>query len=152
MNKIAYRRVDLKNEKEINFIARADLQIPALFDKDFSTDDEAFQQELKRMEKLTDEDFFDVATNTNNEVIGFHIIKKTPYFDRFAGCIYTLWVSPDCRKKGIATELKKRGEVWAKKSTLDHIYTWVHVNNEKMLTLNNQLGYKTTHHKMIKKI
>lgn len=152
MNKVFYRRADLANKIEIEFIARADIEIPALFDADFSTDEKAFQDELKRFEKLMDEDFFDVAVAENNKIVGFHIIKKSPYFDRFAGCIYTLWVSPDYRRKGIATELKRRGEAWAKTSNLDHIYTWVHVDNIKMLNLNGELGYKKTHHKMIKKI
>ncbi len=152
MSKITYRRADITNKEEIQFIARTDIEIPALFDADFSTDEKAFQDELKRMEKLTTDDFFDVAVSDAGEVVGFHIIKKSAYFDRFAGCIYTLWVSPKFRKQGIATELKSRGEVWAKELKLDHIYTWVHVDNNKMLKLNNDLGYKSTHHKMIKKI
>ncbi|MGZ3809045.1 MAG: GNAT family N-acetyltransferase, partial [Bacteriovorax sp.] len=98
---VFYRRVDFTNKREIECIARADIEIPALFDTDFSTDEEAFQQELKRFEKFTDDDFFDVAFNNENQVVGFHIIKKTPYFDRFAGSIYTLWVTPEFRNKGI---------------------------------------------------
>lgn len=152
MDKITYRRADIANKSEIEFIARTDIEIPALFDADFSTDEKAFQDELKRFEKLTNEDFFDVAISGSGKVIGFHIIKKSPYFDRFAGCIYTLWVSPGFRNKGIATELKRRGEVWARELKLDHIYTWVHVDNNKMLNLNRELGYKATHHKMTKKL
>lgn len=151
MNPIFYRKADLQNKKEIELIALEDIEIPALFDADFSTDEKALQEELKRLEKITDEDFFDVAVSESNEIIGFHIIKKNAYFDRFAGCIYTLWVSPSYRKMGIATELKKRGEAWARELKLDHIYTWVHVDNHKMLSLNEERGYNITHHKMIKK-
>lgn len=152
MGNFVYRRADIANRQEMEFIARVDIEIPALFDADFSTNENAFQDELKRMDKLTNEDFFDVAVSDDGDVVAFHIIKKIAYFDRFAGSIYTLWVSPNFRKQGIATELKRRGEAWAKNLNLDHIHTWVHVANHQMLKLNTDLGYKSTHHKMIKKI
>lgn len=151
MDKINYRRADVANKNEIEFVARVDVEIPVLFDSDFSTNEKAFQAALKRIEKLSNEDFFDIAVNSIGEVVGVHIIKKSAYFDRFAGSIYMLWVSPKFRNQGIATELKRRGEIWAKELKLDHLYTWVHVDNSKMLKLNNKLEYKTTHHKMIKK-
>lgn len=154
MKSWSYRRVEFNNDKEMIFIAETDILIPAKFDSDFPTDDKMVADRLKHFkEKFNEEDFFDVAVTTSNEIIGFHIIKKHPHFNnKNVGNIYTLWVSKDFRKQGVAKELKKRGEVWAKKSNLDHLYTWVHSDNSKMLSLNKQMGFEIVNYKMIKKI
>lgn len=103
--KVKYRRIDFNNPDELNFIAKVDVGIPALFDNDFSTDDEAIEKMRKALGKFTPEDFCEVGINYKNEIVAYHIIKKTPYFNRFAGSIYTLWVSPEYRKRGVATEM-----------------------------------------------
>jgi ribosomal-protein-alanine N-acetyltransferase len=54
------------------------------------------------------------------------------------------------RRSGIAKALKIRSEQWAKNSGLDHIHTWVHVDNAKMISMNKIMGYKTTILKMRK--
>ncbi|MGZ3770252.1 MAG: GNAT family N-acetyltransferase [Bdellovibrio sp.] len=150
--KIKFRRIDFNSRDELYFIAKIDVGIPALFDNDFSTDDEAVEKMFKAMEKFTPEDFCEVGVNSKNEIVAYHIIKKTPYFNRFAGSIYTLWVSPEYRKQGIGTEIKKRGEAWAKDNGLDHIYTWVHADNLKIQNLNKELGFQIVNYKMKKKI
>lgn len=150
--KVIYRRINFHDGEELKFLASTDVEIPALFDADFSTDDESVQKMLKALEKFTDEDFCQIAVNERGQIVGYHIIKKVPYFNRFAGSIYTLWVSPDWRNKGYATELKRQGEAWAKDCGLDHIYTWVHADNSKMVKLNKAMGYQTVNYKMKKKI
>jgi GNAT superfamily N-acetyltransferase len=91
--------------------------------------------------------------NNDNKVIGYHLIKKTPYMrDLYAGMVYTLWVSPDCRKNGIGSALKSRGEAWAKTSGLDHIYTWINSKNLESISLNQKMGYEVTNYKLKKKI
>ncbi|MFM6930509.1 MAG: GNAT family N-acetyltransferase [Bdellovibrio sp.] len=147
-----FRQIDFTNRDELFFIAKNDVGVPALFDRDFSTDVEAIDKMLKALEKFTPDDFCEVGVNTKNEIVAYHIIKRTPYFNRFAGSIYTLWVAPECRNQGIATEIKRRGEIWAKENALDHIYTWVHADNTKMQNLNKDLGYQIVNYKMKKKI
>lgn len=153
MNKIIYRSVDYNNEKELLFIADTDIQIPAKFDREFPTDEKMILDRLKHFkEKFNQEDFFQVAVD-GQKIVGFHLIKKHPHFNnKNVGNVYTLWVSNEYRQTGIAKELKKQGEDWAKKSNLDHLYTWVHVDNSKMLNLNKKLGYEPTNIKMVKKI
>ena len=153
MIKITYRSVDFNNENELLFTAKMDVQIPAKFDVEFPTDEKMLHDRLKHFkEKFNQEDYFELAL-VDYKIVGFHIIKKQPYFDnKNVGNIYTLWVSPEFRRSGIAKELKKRGEDWAKKFNLDHLYTFVHVDNSKMLSLNKKLGYKPTNIKMVKKI
>lgn len=63
-----------------------------------------------------------------------------------------MWVDSEFRRSGVGKELKRRGEDWAKKSKLDHLYTWVHVDNKKMIAMNEKLGYQTQNIKMVKKI
>lgn len=97
--------------------------------------------------------FFEVAINTAQQtILGFHLIKKVPHFDRFAGRIDTLWVSPEYRKSGLASTLKNRGENWAKEQKLDHLLTWVHAKNSQMISLNKKLGFEIVNYKMIKKL
>lgn len=150
--KIKFRRIDFKNLDELNFIAKIDVGIPAKFDGDFSIDQEAVEKMLQALCKFTDNDFCEVAVDPKNEIIAYHIIKKMPYMNRFAGSVHTLWVAPEYRNQGLATQIKKRGEKWAKENNLDHIYTWVHVDNLKMQNLNQELGYEIVNYKMKKKL
>jgi RimJ/RimL family protein N-acetyltransferase len=154
MNKWICRRVDFNNDKEMMFIAETDILIPAKFDSEFPTDEKMIADRLKHFrEKFNEADFFDVAVSESNEIVGFHVIKKHSHFNnKDVGNIYTLWVSKDFRKQGVAKELKRRGEDWAKKSNLDHLYTWVHSDNSKMLSLNKKMGFEIVNHKMIKKM
>ncbi len=149
---IKYRRINFENLDELNLIARIDVGIPAKFDSDFSTDKEAVEKMYQSLCKLTTNDFCEVAVNPKSEIVAYHIIKKIPYRDRFAGGINTLWVAPEYRSQGIAIQIKKRGELWAKDNQLDHLYTWVHVDNLKMQNLNKDLGYEIVNYKMKKKL
>ena len=153
MNKVLYRRVDFSSEAEMIFIADTDTQIPAKFDDEFPTDEKMILERLKHFkEKFNQEDFFQVALD-GQKIVGFHLIKKHSHFNnKNVGNVYTLWVSSEYRRSGIAKELKRQGEAWAKNSNLDHLYTWVHVDNSKMLNLNKKLGYEPTNIKMVKKI
>ncbi|MGZ3772698.1 MAG: GNAT family N-acetyltransferase [Bdellovibrio sp.] len=149
---IEFRRIDFNNKDELLFIAKTDVTIPALFDSDFLTDELAIDKMLQALEKFTPQDFCEVGVNSKCKIVAYHIIKKMPYLSHFAGSIYTLWVDPEYRKQGIATEIKKRGEAWAKQSGLDHLYTWVHVDNSKMKKLNQDMGYEIVNYKMKKKL
>jgi ribosomal protein S18 acetylase RimI-like enzyme len=61
---------------------------------------------------------------------------------QFACHIHGLWVHPDYRKRGIAKDLKARGEAWAKKMGCKFMDTNVRVGNEPMKSLNESLGYE----------
>lgn len=152
-NKISYRRINLKDDHDLSFIAKIDVTIPAKYDSDFLVNDETIQKQFQNLkDKFSEGDFFDVAEDNNNNIVGYHLVKKVAYFEKFAGSIYTLWVSADYRNQGIATELKKRAEVWAQENNLDHILTWVHSDNSKMISLNKSLGYNIVNFKMKKNI
>jgi GNAT superfamily N-acetyltransferase len=152
--KFTFRRADLSNEAELRTIAEIDAGIPPLYDADFRNDAETIAKELDFFKnKLTGEDFFDVAVDTQGRIVGFHLVKKVPYLrDLFAGAVYTLWVDPIDRNNGVGTILKQRGEAWARQSKLDHLYTWIHSRNQPSLGLNEKLGYEIVNYKLKKKL
>lgn len=150
---ISYRRVNLADIKEIRTIAEIDVSIPPRHDPDFIFDEKAIQDQVDfYQKKVTTDDFFEVAL-VNDVLVGYHLVRKVPYQrDLFAGCVYTLWVSAEFRRKGIGSALKARGESWARGLKLDHIFTWVHSQNMESIALNKDLGYEVTHYKLRKKL
>lgn len=148
------RRANLKDDSELRAIAEVDVTIPAIYDADFVVNEEAVSKQAARLKEMfKEEDFFNIAINGEGKIIGYHAVKKQPYMnDLFAGNIYTLWVHPDFRNRGLAWSFKKSAEAWAKEQKLDHIFTWVHANNKGMIELNKNLGYEVVNYKMKKKI
>jgi GNAT superfamily N-acetyltransferase len=61
-------------------------------------------------------------------------------------------VAEKYRGKGIAKELKRRGEVWARSIGASFMNTHVLVDNERMLAINASLGYQPYKVKMRKKL
>jgi L-amino acid N-acyltransferase YncA len=151
---LVYRRTNFADPGELRFIAEIDAAIPPRHDSDFIFDEDAIQKQLDfLLKKVSEEDFFEVAVTSDNKVIGYHLVKKTPYMrDLYAGMVYTLWVSPECRKNGIGSTLKSRGEAWAKTLGLDHLYTWINSKNLESISLNQKMGYEITNYKLKKKI
>ncbi len=150
MAEYTFRRASIENDLEIKFIAEIDNTIPALFDSDFVVNEQMNQDRMKFLKACKEEDFFDVVLADNKNIVAFHVVKKVPHFDRFAGRIDTLWIAPDHRKKGLAAALKLRAEKWAQEQGLDHLHTWVHADNRKMISLNEKMGYRTVNYKMRK--
>lgn len=145
-----FRRANLQNENEVKFLAEIDMTIPAKFDSDFPVNEKMIQDRIKFLQSASDSDFFDLAVDQDQKIIGFHLVKKVAYFDRFAGRVDTLWVSPSHRKSGLASALKCRAEEWALIQKLDHLHTWVHSDNTQMISINNRMGYEIVNYKMKK--
>ncbi|MFS4460773.1 N-acetyltransferase family protein [Bdellovibrio sp. HCB2-146] len=150
----SFRRVDFKSSTEIRFIAENDAAIPSAHDSDFPFDEQAIQDRIDYyLNKITSDDFFDVAVDSSNQVIGFHVIKRIPYMrGLFAGAVNTLWVAPAFRGRGVGRAFKVRGEEWARASGLDHLHTWIHAKNETSLLVNEKLGYEVVNVKLMKKL
>ncbi len=66
--------------------------------------------------------------------------------------IELLYVEPQFRKLGIATQLKIALEKWAKTMNAKRISNTIHKNNLPMISLNKDLGYQVSHVKMYKDI
>ncbi len=151
---ITYRRVNLEDTAEMRTIAEIDMTIPALFDPVFEVNEKTISDRLVQLMKCKPDDFFDVALNADGKIIGFHFMNqfKSPPVGALAADIQTLWVDPECRKQKIATQLKERGEAWARANNLSHISTFVHGKNSSMLSLNQNLGYELVGYKLKKNI
>jgi GNAT superfamily N-acetyltransferase len=154
---IYYRPVNLSDPEELNFIARMDSAIPAAFDSDVVVNADSINGRLHYYSKLVPEDtHFEAAVileNKTERVVGFHLVTKTRHTkELFAGAVNTLWVDPAFRNCGIATQLKNRGEAWARLEKLDHLHTMVSVKNDKMLALNEKLGFELVNYKLKKKL
>lgn len=145
-----FRRANLKDESEVKLLAEIDMTIPAKFDKDFVINEQMALDRAKFLKSVTESDFFEVVIDENKNIVGFHLVKKVPHFDKFAGRINTLWVSPKFRENGLATILKNHAEAWAIEQNLDHLHTWVHSDNTKMISINKRMGYKIINYKFRK--
>jgi ribosomal protein S18 acetylase RimI-like enzyme len=56
--------------------------------------------------------------------------------------IFQLWVHPDYRRLGLATQLKRQIETEAKRHEVNLIYTHTEEANEHVIELNKKLGYQ----------
>jgi GNAT superfamily N-acetyltransferase len=142
---LQYRRADYSNVSEMRFIAEADSRIPLEYDSHYTYTDASIDQRLKYYQDFKTDDFFDVALD-GPRVVGFHAVHIIPYPpDLRVGNIATLWVDPDYRKRGIASELKARAEIWGREKKLVFLQTSVHTNNKKMLAINQAVGFETAY-------
>jgi GNAT superfamily N-acetyltransferase len=149
---VRFRPADFNGDAELMFIAEQDSKIPQTYEGgDWNEKSVLARLDLYRRLDPKD-DFFDVAVD-DSKIIGFHIIKKIPSPpDKLAGLIITLWVDPRFRGKGIATQLKQRGEEWARSHKFEHLQTGVHSNNSRMISLNQKSGFQTFQVTMKKKL
>ncbi len=147
-----YRSVNKQDTKEMRFIAEVDSKIPLAYDRHFPWSEDSITDRLGYYANLNDDDHFEVA-EFGSEIIGFHIIKAIPITSTFwAGSIVTLWVREGLRGKGIASNLKKRGEEWAKKRNLQQLQTTVHAQNKAMLAINEKSGFELSQYLLRKRL
>lgn len=147
--KITFRRMNFECPKEVRYISEMDTLIPLMFDPDIERPE---QMVLDRVDSFTKMLQDDVAVTSENQVVGFHIIKKGIFFGRPVGNISTLWVDPDFRRQGIARILKRRAENWARSEKLHCLYTSTFSVNEPMLNLNEEMGFKIISHRLQRKL
>src|SRR5450759_1044964 len=86
---ISYRQVNIDNPDEVRFISEMDVRIPAQFDSDFLVNEKTVKERINHFkEKFNSDDFFEIATDNTGKIIGFHAVKKLPYFNLSAGNVY----------------------------------------------------------------
>lgn len=90
---------DVLNLKDATLIAEADSRIPAEYDPAYIFNESSIDARLEFYKQLSDDDFFEIVAR-GNEVIAFHIVKKTPYPPNIQiGNIVTSWVRPGRRNQ-----------------------------------------------------
>ena len=153
INKIVFRSISLADQTLIRALCEIDVTIPAEFDSSFSVDESAIQARVDHFKnRFQATDYLDGAFDEQNRLVGFHVLKRLKTSDGEAATIYSLWVCPEHRRRGIARELKTRAENWARAEGLTHLETAVSSKNAKMLELNRALGFEIESFKMKKKL
>lgn len=149
---MTFRPIDFSSESEMRFVAEADSRIPLEYDAHYQFTDTSIDQRLKYYKEFKADDFFDVALD-GKRVVGFHAVHIIPYPPELrVGNIVTLWVDPAYRRKGIASTLKARAEIWGREHQLAFLQTNVHTNNKTMLAINQAAGFETAYINLRKRL
>ncbi|MBS1963196.1 MAG: GNAT family N-acetyltransferase [Bdellovibrionales bacterium] len=85
--------------------------------------------------------YFCLAAFVDGKMVGSHFLARKEVDRRPACHVHGLFVLPEFRHRGIARELKARGELWAKSKGCAFMDTTVDVRNAPMLAMNERLGY-----------
>ena len=86
------------------------------------------------------------------DLVGALYIEVWDIDGRDAAHIHGLWVHPEARRRGIARELKLRGEVWGRAAGCALMDANVNVTNRPMQALNEDLGYQVTRYNYRKEL
>lgn len=93
-----------------------------------------------------------LARSQKNKLVGMHWVKVEDRSDKKFGNVVSLWVHKGYRRQGVATRLKELVEAWLRSQGASEVRTHVYVVNNKMLALNEKLGYKVILVGMAKKL
>lgn len=152
--KIIYQELDYNNTDDINAAARIHEEAPLEWDESWLVTSEGIAEWVTRINNLKNINpmFLLFAKLSNGEIVGFHWLRLYEKNGSKHAHIDSLWVSKDYRRMGIATELKNRGENWAKSVGAEKLTTNVFLENKKMFELNSKLGFKSEAVKMSKSL
>jgi GNAT superfamily N-acetyltransferase len=75
------------------------------------------------------------------DIVGLHVLRRFEEGPLIGAHIGGLWVAERYRRQGVARRLKSMGESWARGIGAAFLNSNVLVNNERMLTLNRDLGF-----------
>jgi len=131
-------------------IAVIDNSIPPLYQDDFAVTDELNQKRTEYYKDIILKGFFNAAFH-DGMLVGFHAIKLMEQDVIFVH-IATFWVHSDFQRTGIGRQLKIQGEEWARSMNCRYIQTSVHMNNPRMLEINEKAGYKVISQNMQKSL
>jgi GNAT superfamily N-acetyltransferase len=94
-----------------------------------------------RERETSDNTFSGIALH-GEEIVGLHLLRLYDEYEGPAAHIAALWVHPDYRRIGIARRLKLKGEVWARIVGAKFLNTNVTPENDAMLRLNEDHGFR----------
>lgn len=141
---VKYRDLNILNDSEVAQIAEIHENAPIHWTPDYCPEPEQIRQRIEQLKSLDGclYRFTQLAETSDGKIVGFHWLDLEKANGETFGHIKSLWVRDDFQHKGIATELKKNGEIWAKNNGATYIKTTVHANNTKMLDFNLRFGFE----------
>ena len=151
---VKYRMLNVLNDEEVSKVAEIHENAPKYWTPSYNTQPKLIQKRIEQLKNLDSciDRFFQIAETHDGIIVGFHWLDLEKSNGDTLGHIKSLWVHKEYQHTGIATELKKNGEIWAKSKGASHIKTTVHANNPRMIAFNLRFGYEQSFLEMIKKL
>lgn len=152
--KFRLRDINSKNTQEVDLVVRRTMDTVLETIPEFEGNEEIARRAFKnftfsKMREMISVDFAKtthgalVAINEkNNEVIGHALfsIKEDKAGEKFGFC-YSRFVSPEARRKGVASALLEAQERWWRSLGAKYIFAQTHVTNNKLQTLFEKNGF-----------
>ena len=154
MSKIIYKKLNFNIESDVKTVAIIHEEAPINWMKSYVINPVEVSKRIKYLiSKKEDGGFYvNTARESKDNIIGIHWIETVEHHGKKGGHIGSLCVKESFRGQGIGTELKRRGELWAKESGLQFISTEVYYSNKEMLDFNHRLGFEFCEVRMVKEL
>ena len=124
---------------------------PKIWMPDYRMTEQDIEDAVSRMVNTDPSDLFLMTASHESQPIGFiWAYKQAP--EKKSVMILSLFVLEAHRNSGVARQLKEALETWCAEENVEEIQTTVHFTNEKMLRLNESMGYKPGMVNMTKKV
>ena len=149
---VRYDTLDFDDPVALRRAATIHISAPAAWDPEHRVTEAEIDHWAEAFSKSRDTDrhLMLVALDEGGAIVGFHWLKFEAEADPPCAHIHSLWVDPARRRRGVALELKARGEAWARARRPARMETAVAYDNQPMLALNQRLGFVAGHVKMSK--
>lgn len=142
MNELKFDTLDIRNDQDVTEVARIHCEAPAEWVAGHSYSADAVNRTVENLRSAERSSYVMLARNQEDEIVGMHWVQLEVRPEASFGNVFSLWVHPQYRQKGVATHLKELAELWLRRNGASEIRTNVYVKNRKMMTLNKKLGYK----------
>lgn len=142
-----------EDREHIHSVAEHHVQ---LLQSDTLTKTQGMQMEIALYEEMVAhrlrhaEDWIGVVTDAKNGMIAYAWAHYEPSTAQVT--IESLYVAPEYRQQGYATDLKQRIETWAKMQGARQLKGTVQQSNQAMIQLNEALGYRVEKYIMSKSL
>lgn len=150
MNELVFAELDPSIESDIVTVARVHCAAPIEWSEDHSYTEEDLKRTVEQLKNAETNQYVLLARNPFEEIIGLHWVQLEQKPETKRGHIKSLWVHPDYRQLGIATQLKTLVEQWMAVNGVTEIRTQVYLKNERMVELNKRLGFDVVMVGMVK--
>ena len=152
LDEISYGPLDFDNQDEVMRAAEIHESAPINWKPGFVVADSRIHECAISLKKCADDAavFVLTARSQSKEIIGFHWLDIVEKYGEKSGHIRSLWTSTKHRNRGIAGELKRHGEDWARLQGAKFITTEVFYANKKMIEYNLKLGFVARQVEMLK--
>ncbi len=130
------REYELKDKLHLNYlIGQYRIELAKLKNSERELDLKNAEEELEYYLEKKYPIF--IAESLIGKIIGFHVCRMQ---DEIVWS-EALYVVPEERRKGIASELYEKAEVIAEEKGSDTVYNWVHPNNFRSIPFLKKRGY-----------